>query len=71
MADLTGYLRDNKGIYIYKDPDANIKYALDFTNYLNNGDTIVDNGSTSPIVTIGTITGDAAPLTHPTSHTRS
>tara|TARA_R110000796_G_scaffold113467_2_gene225208 strand:- start:318 stop:680 length:363 start_codon:yes stop_codon:yes gene_type:complete len=69
MADLTGYLRDNKGIYIYKDPDANIKYALDFTNYLNNGDTIVDNGSTSPIVTIGTITGDAAPLTHPTSHT--
>ena len=54
MADLTGYQRDNKGVYIFKDPDANIQYALDFTNYLNNGDTIVDNGSTSPVVTIGT-----------------
>ncbi len=69
MADLTGYQKDNKGIFIIKDPDASIEYALDFTEYLNNGDTIVDDSSaSSPVVTIGTISGDSAPLTHPNGH---
>ena len=62
MADLTGFKRDNKGAFIEKHPNANIKYGVDFTNYLNSGDAI--NGAT---VSIETITGDAAPLALPTN----
>lgn len=61
MAALTGFLRDNTGIYVIKDPDANLRYALDFVNYLNSGDSI-----STATVTIGTITGDTDPLQHPT-----
>ena len=68
MSDLTGFLRDNIGIYIIKDPDANIEYALDFTNYLNTGDTILDDSTGAPTVTLGTISGDGSPLAFPTSH---
>ena len=68
MSDLTGFLRDNIGIYIIKDPDANIEYALVFTNYLNTGDTILDDSTGAPTVTLGTISGDASPLAFPTSH---
>ena len=68
MADLTGYLKDFLGIYIIKDPDANIEYALDFTKYLNTGDTILDDSTGAPTVTLGTISGDASPLAFPTSH---
>jgi len=68
MSDLTGFLRDNIGIYIIKDPDANIEYALDFENYLNVGDTILDDSTGAPTVTLGTISGDASPLAFPTSH---
>lgn len=68
MSDLTGFLRDNIGIYIIKDPDANIQYAIDFTNYLNTGDTILDDSTGEPTVTLGTISGDASPLAFPTSH---
>tara|TARA_Y100000310_G_scaffold303795_1_gene342417 strand:+ start:3078 stop:3440 length:363 start_codon:yes stop_codon:yes gene_type:complete len=68
MSDLTGFLRDHNGIYIIKDPDANIEYALDFTNYLNTGDTILDDSTGEPTVTLGTISGDASPLAFPTSH---
>jgi hypothetical protein len=59
---LTGFQKDQQGIFIVKDPDANIEYALDFVDYLNTGDSL----STST-VTIGTITGDAAPLAFPTA----
>lgn len=59
---LTGYKRDQAGIYIVKDPDANITYALDFVDYLNTGDSV-----STATVTLGTITGDAAPLAFPTS----
>jgi len=69
MSDLTGYKKDFLGIYIIKDPDANIEYALDFTNYLNTGDTILDDSTGAPTVTLGTISGDASPLAFPTSHT--
>ena len=63
MADLTGYLFDRDGAFIYKSPAASLQYALDFTNYLNTGDTIVDDSSaSSPVVTIGTIAGDSSPL---------
>tara|TARA_R110002051_G_scaffold216607_3_gene280900 strand:+ start:2547 stop:2909 length:363 start_codon:yes stop_codon:yes gene_type:complete len=68
MSDLTGFLRDNKGIYIVKDPNANIQYAINFENYLKSGDTILDDSSGEPTVTLGTISGDASPLAFPTSH---
>lgn len=59
--DLTGFLRDNTGIYYTKDPDANITLALDFVDYLQEGDSL-----STATVTLGTITDDAAPLTFPT-----
>ena len=69
MADLTGYLFDRDAAFIYKSPAASLQYALDFTNYLNTGDTIVDDSSaSSPVVTIGTIAGDSSPLIHPNGH---
>jgi len=61
MANLTGFLRDNKGAYIIKDPDANLVYGVDFTDYLNAGDNL-----TTATVTIETISGDTSPLAHPT-----
>ena len=62
MADLTGFLRDNKGAYITKDPDANVIYGVDWASYLNAG----DNLSTAT-VTIQAISGDSTPLAFPTS----
>jgi len=59
---LTGYQRDQAGIFINKDPDANLTYALDFVDYLAEGDSL-----SSATVTIGTISGDAAPLAFPTA----
>ena len=58
---LTGFQKDQQGIFILKDSDANIKYSLDFVDYLNTGDSLA-----TVTVTIGTITGDAAPLAFPT-----
>ena len=61
MANLTGFKRDNEGAVIEKSPAANIQYGVDFTDYLNSGDSI----STASI-TIESITGDSAPLAFPT-----
>jgi len=58
---LTGFQKDQQGIFIVKDPDANIEYSLDFVDYLNTGDSL-----STATVTIGTISGDAAPLAFPT-----
>ena len=62
MANLTGFKRDNEGAYIEKAPAANIQYAIDFTDYLNSGDSI-----SSATVAIESITGDGNPLTFPTN----
>lgn len=61
MANITGFNKDAKGIFIVKDPTANVQYTLDWTNYLQTGAVI---SSTS--VTIQTISGDTAPLALPT-----
>ena len=61
MANLTGFKRDHKGAYIEKHPSANIQYGIDWTDYLNSGDTI-----NTASVSIETITGDASPLQLPT-----
>lgn len=60
--DLTGFLKDSKGIFYHKDPDANITLALDFADYLQSGDSL-----TGATVTLGTIANDAAPLAFPTN----
>jgi hypothetical protein len=62
MANLTGFKRDNEGAYIEKAPTANIKYAIDFTDYLNSGDAI-----SSASIAIETITGDTNALRFPTN----
>ncbi len=61
MANLTGFKSDNKGLFIQKDSQANVKYGMDFTDYLNTGDAL-----SSAVVTIDTISGDSAPLALPT-----
>jgi hypothetical protein len=62
MANLTGFKRDNQGAYIEKHPSANIQYGVDFTDYLNSGDTIATTS-----VSIESITGDSSPLAFPTN----
>ena len=61
MANLTGFKRDNKGLYIEKAAGANIKYGVDFTDYLTTGDAI-----SSASVAIESISGDSSPLAMPT-----
>ena len=61
MANITGFNKDSKGIFIVKDPTANVAYTLDWTEYLPTGQTI-----SSATVTIGTVSGDLAPLALPT-----
>ena len=62
MANLTGFKSDNKALFIEKDSDANIKYGMDFTDYLNAGD-----GLATATVTITSPTGDSDPVAFPTS----
>ena len=54
VANLTGFKRDNDGAYIEKAPTANLQYAIDFTDYLNSGDSI-----SSATVAISTASGDS------------
>lgn len=57
MSTITGFLKDNEGIYIPKDTEAVLTYSIDWTNWLTNSDTIV-----SSVYAVETITGDADPL---------
>jgi len=61
MANLTGFKKDLKGAFIEKHPSANIQYGVDWTDYLNSGDSI-----SSATATIETISGDSSPLALPT-----
>lgn len=38
---VTGYMRDVQGVYIEKDPEAELIYTLDWTDWLQTNDTIV------------------------------
>lgn len=58
MATLTGYLKDNEGLYIVKDPSANLDYSIDWSDWLPAGSTV----STSSW-TLEDVTGDTTPLT--------
>lgn len=57
MATITGFLRDNDGIFIPKDTEAILTYTLDWTDWLTNSETI-----SSSLYTIETLAGDADPL---------
>ena len=57
MATLTGYKRDNAGIYIDKDPEAELDYTLDWSEYLPEG-VALSTASWS----IDSISGDSDPL---------
>ena len=57
MATLTGYKRDNLGIYIDKDPLAELDYSLDWSEYTQSGDSI-----STASWSIDAISGDASPL---------
>ena len=57
MANLTGFKRDNKGAYIEKAAGANVKYGVDFTDYLSSGDAV-----STASVAIETISGDSSAL---------
>lgn len=61
MATVTGFLRDNEGIFIPKDTEATLTYSLDWTYWLTNGETITGN-----LYTVEGISGDADPLTKST-----
>ena len=57
MATLTGFLKDNEGLYINKDEDAVLTYSLDWTDWLP-----ADTAITSNTFTVETITGDTDAL---------
>ena len=71
MATLTGYKRDIDGLYIDKDPEAVLKYTIDWTNWLASGEQIVASNTITinsvpttfnTDVVPETISGDANPL---------
>ena len=64
MTATTGFERDNQGLFIRKDPSAVMNYTIDYTTFLESGDSItsqtttVDTGMTvdsSSIVTLSLI----------------
>lgn len=58
MATVTGFLRDNDGLYIPKDTEAVLTYTLNWTDWLPNSETI-----SSSEFAVESISGDADPLT--------
>jgi hypothetical protein len=63
MATLTGFVKDNEGSFIDKDPGAKLNYTIDWTDWMPTSGTI-----TTSTWALQTITGDAAPLVnHATS----
>lgn len=57
MATITGFLADNEGTFIDKDPQADLVYTMDWSQWLPAGQTI-----TTSTWTLETFTGDATPL---------
>jgi hypothetical protein len=57
MPTITGFLKDNDGIFIEKDAVSVLTYTLDWSEWLPSGTTL--SGST---FTVQSISGDATPL---------
>lgn len=58
MTNITGFRQSVKGQYIPKDPDAELTYTVDWTDWLNDGDTLAQVSWT-----VSTVAGDASPMT--------
>jgi hypothetical protein len=56
--EITGYLRDQQGVYIPKDPEARLTYAFDWQHWLPAGTSIA-----SVSYTLQVRANDPAPLT--------
>ena len=57
MAQITGYKRDNIGVYIPKDPKSNLDYTLDWNDWMPAGDSVA-----SATVTATNTVGDSTSL---------
>lgn len=57
MATLTGFLKDNEGIFINKDEDAVLTYSLDWSDWLPANTVITAN-----LFTVESIAGDTDAL---------
>ncbi len=66
MATLTGFLKDNTGVYIEKDTEAILTYTLDYTDFLPTSTTI-----SSSSFTLQSIAGDGDPLVKVTESSTS
>jgi hypothetical protein len=53
----TGYERDNQGVWILKDPEAELVYSMDWTEWLPQGDTL-----STATYTLQVRANDPAPL---------
>jgi hypothetical protein len=54
----TGFTKDRVGTYIEKDPQGTLDYTIDWSSWINSGDSI-----TASTWAIETISGDASPMT--------
>ena len=57
MATLTGFLKDNEGVFINKDEDAVLTYSLDWSDWLPTATVITSNS-----FTVETLAGDTDAL---------
>jgi hypothetical protein len=53
MTQLTGFRTDREGAYIVKDPQAELDYSIDWSDWIDSGDAI-----NSSVWTVETVTGD-------------
>jgi hypothetical protein len=60
VTDITGFKKDIVSSYIPKDPDSELTYTVDWTDWMPTGSTL--DTLTPPVVTVSTISGDADPL---------
>lgn len=59
MTDITGFKQDIVSSYIPKDPDSQLTYTVDWTDWMPTGSTL-----STVAVAISTISGDTDPLTN-------
>jgi len=58
VTDITGFKKDIVSSYIPKDPDSELTYTVDWTDWMPTGSTL-----STVATTVSTISGDTDPLT--------
>jgi hypothetical protein len=66
MTTITGFKADQYGAYIEKDPQANLDYSVDWSDWLAQGDNLRTSSWT-----ISTVSGDGSPLTQTANTTNT